>query len=418
MGVPTEFRSIYRHGFARVAACTTRCTLADPAANAAAILEVARACHTARRGAGGVPGTRRLGLRDQRSAAPGRAARCGGGGCRCNSWRRRRTCCRCCWSARRCAMPARCTTARSRSIAAGCSAWCRRCICRTTASSTSRGISWRATAWWAARSPSAALTAPFGTDLLFAAEDVPGLVVHAEICEDVWIPIPPSSQAALAGATVLANLSASNITIGKAETRRLLCASQSARCVAAYLYAAAGAGESTTDLAWDGQASIFENGATLAETERFPSASQFALADIDLDLLRHERMQMGSFDTNRRRNPDDLPPHRVPAGSAARRYRPGAQGRALSVRAGRSGAAGAGLLRGLQHPGLGPGAAAARDRHQAGGDRRVGRARFHPGADRVRAGARSARSCRAATSSPTRCRASPPRRTPRPMRSV
>ena len=146
-------------------------------------------------------------------------------------------------------------------------------------------------------------TAPFGTDLLFAAEDVPGFVVHAEICEDIWIPVPPSSEAALAGATVLANLSASNITIGKAETRRLLCRSQSARCVAAYLYAAAGAGESTTDLAWDGQASIFENGATLAETERFPSASQFAIADIDLDLLRHERMQMGSFDTNRRRHP-------------------------------------------------------------------------------------------------------------------
>jgi NAD+ synthase (glutamine-hydrolysing) len=147
------------------------------------------------------------------------------------------------------------------------------------------------------------LTAPFGIDLLFAAEDMPGFVVHAEICEDIWIPVPPSSQAALAGATVLANLSASNITIGKAETRRLLCASQSARCVAAYLYAAAGAGESTTDLAWDGQASIFENGATLAETERFPAGSQFAIADIDLGMLRHERMQMGSFDTNRRRNP-------------------------------------------------------------------------------------------------------------------
>ena len=146
-------------------------------------------------------------------------------------------------------------------------------------------------------------TAPFGTDLLFAAEDIPGLIVHAEICEDIWIPVPPSALAALAGATVLANLSASNITIGKAETRRLLCASQSARCVAAYVYAAAGAGESTTDLAWDGQVSIFENGATLAETERFPAASQFALADIDMDLLRHERMQMGSFDTNRRRHP-------------------------------------------------------------------------------------------------------------------
>src|SRR5277367_3774316 len=133
--------------------------------------------------------------------------------------------------------------------------------------------------------------APFGPDLLFAAEDVPGLVVHVEICEDIWIPVPPSSVAALAGATVLANLSASNITIGKAETRRLLCQSQSARCLAAYLYAAAGAGESTTDLAWDGQASVFENGAVLAETERFPSEGQAAIADIDLDLLRQERMQ-------------------------------------------------------------------------------------------------------------------------------
>jgi NAD+ synthase (glutamine-hydrolysing) len=144
--------------------------------------------------------------------------------------------------------------------------------------------------------------APFGPDLLFAAEDVPGFVVHAEICEDFWIPIPVSSEAALAGATVLANLSASNITIGKAETRRLLCQSQSARCLAAYLYAAAGAGESTTDLAWDGQAEIFENGALLAETERFPTGAMTAIADVDLDLLRQERARMGTFDDNRRRN--------------------------------------------------------------------------------------------------------------------
>jgi NAD+ synthase (glutamine-hydrolysing) len=143
---------------------------------------------------------------------------------------------------------------------------------------------------------------PFGTDLLWEASDVRGLVVHAEICEDVWVPNPPSGEAAVAGATVLANLSASNITIGKAETRRLLCRSQSARCLAAYLYAAAGAGESTTDLAWDGQASVFENGNTLAETERFPVADQAAIADIDLDLLAQERLQMGSFDTNRRRH--------------------------------------------------------------------------------------------------------------------
>ena len=102
--------------------------------------------------------------------------------------------------------------------------------------------------------------APFGPDLLFAADDLPGLVVHAEICEDFWVPVPPSAVAALGGATVLANLSASNITVGKADTRRLLCQSQSARCLAAYLYAAAGTGESTTDLAWDGQAAIFEIG--------------------------------------------------------------------------------------------------------------------------------------------------------------
>jgi NAD+ synthase (glutamine-hydrolysing) len=142
--------------------------------------------------------------------------------------------------------------------------------------------------------------APFGPDLLFTAEDVPGLTIHAEICEDLWVPLPPSGQGALAGATVLANLSASNITVGKAETRRLLAQSQSARCLGAYIYAAAGAGESTTDLAWDGQLSIFENGAILAESERFPESGQLILADIDLDLLRQERARQGTFDDNRR----------------------------------------------------------------------------------------------------------------------
>jgi NAD+ synthase (glutamine-hydrolysing) len=142
--------------------------------------------------------------------------------------------------------------------------------------------------------------APFGADLLFVAEDMPDLVVHAEICEDFWVPVPPSSAAALAGATVLANLSASNITIGKAETRRLLSQSQSVRCLAAYVYAAAGIGESTTDLAWDGQTEIVENGVLLAETERFPARGQMAVADVDLELLRQERMRMGSFDDNAR----------------------------------------------------------------------------------------------------------------------
>lgn len=143
-------------------------------------------------------------------------------------------------------------------------------------------------------------TVPFGTDLLFTAEDVPGLVLHAEICEDMWVPVPPSAEAALAGATVLANLSGSPITVGRADDRRLLCRSASSRCLAAYVYAAAGLGESTTDLSWDGQTMIYENGTLLAETDRFPQDDQYAVADIDLDLLRQERQRMGSFDDNRR----------------------------------------------------------------------------------------------------------------------
>ena len=143
-----------------------------------------------------------------------------------------------------------------------------------------------------------ALEAPFGIDLLFEAADLDGFVVHAEICEDLWVPAPPSSLAALSGATVLANLSASNITIGKSETRHLLTRSQSARCLAAYVYAAAGAGESTTDLAWDGQVSIDENGVNLALSERFPTSSRHAIADIDLDLIRQERLRQGTFDDN------------------------------------------------------------------------------------------------------------------------
>ena len=141
---------------------------------------------------------------------------------------------------------------------------------------------------------------PFGPDLLFAAADVPGLVLHVEICEDMFVPIPPSAQAALAGATVLANLSGSPITVGRAEDRHLLARSASARCLAAYLYAAAGEGESSTDLAWDGQTMIYENGRLLAESERFPRGPRRSVADIDLDLLRAERLRMGTFDDNRR----------------------------------------------------------------------------------------------------------------------
>jgi NAD+ synthase (glutamine-hydrolysing) len=147
---------------------------------------------------------------------------------------------------------------------------------------------------------------PFGPDLLFVADDVSGLVLHVEICEDMFVPIPPSAEAALAGATVLANLSGSPITIGRAEDRKLLARSGSARCLAAYVYAAAGAGESSTDLAWDGQTMIYENGRLLAESERFPKGERRSVADVDLDLLRSERLRMGTFDDNRRHHQDRL----------------------------------------------------------------------------------------------------------------
>lgn len=137
--------------------------------------------------------------------------------------------------------------------------------------------------------------AAFGHDLLFAAEGNAGFTFHVEICEDLWVPHPPSTDAALAGAEILLNLSASNITIGKAEMRRLLCASQSARCIAAYAYSAAGAGESTTDLAWDGQAGIFECSDLLAETERFSANPEIAVADVDLGRIGQERMRTNTF---------------------------------------------------------------------------------------------------------------------------
>ena len=136
---------------------------------------------------------------------------------------------------------------------------------------------------------------PFGNRLLFQAENQPFLTFYVEICEDLWTPIPPSSFASLAGASVLINLSASNITVGKADYRRDLIANQSGRCLAAYVYSAAGMGESTTDLAWDGHGMIFENGERLAETERFSYASQMIYGDIDLDRLTQERMRQTTY---------------------------------------------------------------------------------------------------------------------------
>jgi NAD+ synthase (glutamine-hydrolysing) len=136
---------------------------------------------------------------------------------------------------------------------------------------------------------------PFGSELMFQARQIPLLKFHVELCEDVWVPIPPSTYAALAGATVLVNLSASNITIGKSAYRQQLVRSQSSRCLAAYLYSSAGIGESTTDLAWDGQALICESGEMLATSERFSNSSHAIAADVDLEQLSRERMRQTTF---------------------------------------------------------------------------------------------------------------------------
>jgi NAD+ synthase (glutamine-hydrolysing) len=145
---------------------------------------------------------------------------------------------------------------------------------------------------------------PFGADLLFAAEDVPGFVLNVEICEDMWVPIPPSAEAALAGATVIANLSGSPITVSKAEERKLLCASGSSRLITGYVYSAAGEGESSTDLSWDGQTLVYDTGTLLAESERFPSGPRASIADVDLGTIVQNRLRMGTFDDNRRTHAD------------------------------------------------------------------------------------------------------------------
>ncbi|MEV0295619.1 NAD(+) synthase [Nocardia sp. NPDC050710] len=167
---------------------------------------------------------------------------------------------------------------------------------------------------------------PFGAELLFTATNLADFVFHLEICEDGWVPLPPSGYAALAGATVLVNLSASNIVIGKADYRRALCTSHSARYLSAYLYSAAGHGESTTDMAWDGQALVCENGELLAEGERFADHPQLVTADLDLRRLTADRLRTTSFaDTvhdhrerlaRMRRVPVELP---IPGGAVALR---------------------------------------------------------------------------------------------------
>jgi len=294
-----DFRSAYAHGFARVAACTLPVAVADPAANAARVLEQARACHDDGAAVAVFPeltlsgyaiddlvmqdalldavltavDTVVEGSRDLRPVlvvgAPLRVDN----------------------------RLYNCAVVVHRGEVLG--------VAPKSYLPTYREFYERR--WYApgderrgARVEVSGQEVPFGSNLIFRATDVPGLHLFVEICEDMWVPVPPSAEAALAGATVLANLSGSPITVARAEDRRLLVRSASARCNAAYVFAAAGQGESSTDLSWDGQTMVYELGELLGETERFPEGPRRTVVDVDLDRIRQDRLRQGTFDDNRR----------------------------------------------------------------------------------------------------------------------
>ena len=298
MGREMNFHSIYCHGFARVAACTIASNVADPSANATAILDAARACHEKSVAVAVFPelclsgyAIEDLLLQDALldAVVRGLAAVVEA-------------------STRFMSVLVVGAPLRQGSRIYNCAVVVHRGrvlgVVPKTYLPTYREF-YEARHFGSGKDIVGleisidTMRAPFGTDLTFEASDVPGLVIGIEICEDMWIPVTPGSELALEGATVLLNLSGSPVTIGRARSRALLCQSTSARCLAAYVYAAGGAGESTTDLAWDGQTSIFENGTLLAEGERFRQDGQITVADIDLDLLRQERAAMGTFHDNR-----------------------------------------------------------------------------------------------------------------------
>ena len=302
MPAPAEFdfRSIYRHGFARVAACTIRSHVADPAQNAAEIISVAKTCHEKAVAVAVFPELCLSGyaiedllhqdvLLDAVEAGIEAVVEASrelmpvlivGAPLRCGS-RLYNTACvihrgELLGIVPKTYLPTYREFYEARHFASG------------------SGLPWWDKIRIGGQEPH------FGTDILFSSIDVPGLTIGVEICEDMWVPVSPAARAALAGASVIVNLSGSPITIGRARSRALLCQSSSMRYNCAYVYAAAGAGESTTDLGWDGQTSVYEMGDLLAEGERFAPGAVITLADIDLDRLRQERAQMGTFDDNRR----------------------------------------------------------------------------------------------------------------------
>ena len=413
------FRSLYRHGFARVAACTMRCSHRRPR----------RQCRSR-------PARRQD--CDERSAA-WRSSR----NWRCPATRSTTCCCRTPLldAVERALEHASRRLGEAAAAAAGgrAAAPCQRRDLQLRAGHPPRPAAGRG-----AEDPSAELPrvlreaafrlgrrhrgrrdpdrrrrpAPFGPDLLFAAEDVPGFVVHAEICEDFWVPIPPSCEAALAGATVLANLSASNITIGKAETRRLLCQSQSGplhRGLSLFRRRGRRIRPPTSP------GTARPRSSRTARCWPRPTASRQAtrsrVADVDLDLLRQERMRMGTL----RRQPPlhaailgRLPPRRVQARSADERYRAASGGSSASPSCPPTRR---GWRRTATRPTTSRSPGLAQRLRATGIERAVigvsGGLDFDPCADRRRQGDGPARACRAPTSSPIRCRASRPATTPR-----
>ncbi len=301
-----DFRNIYRHGFARVAACTVPVALADPATNAARIVEQARRLHDDAVAVALFPELSLSGyaiddlllqdvLLDAVDAAVVTVAEATRGllpvvvvGAPLRHGNRLHNCAvvihrgEVLGVAPKSFLPNYREFYEKRHFTSGVDA---------------RDEFLRRPHWPGADDDGAV---PFGPDLLFRVADVEGLTFHVEICEDMWVPVPPSSKAALAGATLTLNLSASPITIGRSEDRHLLVRSASARCNTAYAYAAAMAGESSTDLSWDGLTMVYEMGDLLGASQRFPHEATATIVDVDVDRLRQERIRQGSFEDNRR----------------------------------------------------------------------------------------------------------------------
>ena len=360
----SDFRSAYRHGFLRVAAATLRTVIGDPAANAAAVLATARECARRGRRARRLPRADAHRLLDRGPAAAGHPARRRRGRAR----RGRRGLGGPAAGARR--RPARCAAA--------------------TGSTTSRAVVHRGRLLGVApksylptyrefyeRRQVGARRRPARHDRAWPAprcrsgrtccsppRTCPGFVLHVEVCEDMWVPVPPSATAALAGATVLANLSGSPITVGRAEARSLLARSASARCLAAYVYAAAGEGESTTDLAWDGQTMIWENGMLLGRDRALPEG-RAALASPTSTSTCCAPSGCGWAPSTTTAAPsptrtDGVPDRRVPARPARRRPRAAPRAGAVPVRARRPARLEQDCYEAYNIQVAGPGAAAAR----------------------------------------------------------